>query len=36
LPVPTQGMKTIIYSADAMRRLRRHMGFTDPEDVDRV
>lgn len=36
LPVPTHGMKTIIYSADAMRRLRRHMGFTDPEDVDRV
>ena len=36
LPVPAQGMKTIIYSADAMRRLRRHMGFTDPEDVDRA
>lgn len=36
LPLPTEGMKTIIYSADAMRRLRRHLGFTDPEDVDRV
>jgi hypothetical protein len=36
LPIPEQGMKTIIYSADAMRRLRRHMGFTDPEDVDRA
>lgn len=36
LPAPAQGIKTIIYSADAMRRLRRHMGFNDPEDVDRV
>jgi UDP-N-acetylmuramyl tripeptide synthase len=36
LPVPTEGMKTVIYSADSMRRLRRHMGFTDPEDVDRA
>lgn len=36
LPFPTEGMKTIIYSADSMRRLRRHMGFTDPEDVDRA
>ena len=36
LPAPAQGMKTVLYSADAMRRLRRHMGFTDPEDVQRV
>jgi len=36
LPKPSKGMKTVIYSADAMRRLRRHLGFTDPEDVDRV
>jgi len=35
LPKPSSGMKTVIYSADAMRRLRRHMGFTDPEDVAR-
>lgn len=36
LPSPSTGMKTVIYSADAMRRLRRHLGFTDPEDVDRA
>jgi len=36
LPKPSKGMKTVIYSADAMRRLIRHLGFTDPEDVDRV
>jgi len=36
LPAPANGIKTVVYSADAMRRLRRHMGFTDPEDVDRV
>ena len=35
LPKPKSGTKTVIYSADAMRRLRRHMGFTDPEDVER-
>jgi UDP-N-acetylmuramyl pentapeptide synthase len=35
LPAPAEGMKTVIYSADAMRRLRRYMGFTDPEDVER-
>lgn len=33
---PTSGKKTVIYSADAMRRMRRYLGFTDPEDVDRV
>lgn len=36
LPTPESGMKTVVYSADAMRRLRRYLGFTDPEDVDRV
>jgi len=36
LPKPKNGIKTVIYSADSMRRLRRHMGFTDPEDVQRV
>ncbi len=36
LPKPTKGIKTVIYSADAMRRLRRYKGFTDPEDVKRV
>lgn len=36
LPKPKNGIKTVIYSADSMRRLRRHRGFTDPEDVYRV
>jgi len=36
LPKPMLGRKTVIYSADAMRRLRRYKGFTDPEDVNRV
>ena len=36
LPAPSRGIKTVIYSADAMRRLRRYLGFTDPEDVTRV
>jgi len=35
LPKPSRGVKTVIYSADAMRRLRRYLGFTDPEDVQR-
>ncbi|MFM6939768.1 MAG: MurT ligase domain-containing protein [Rhodoluna sp.] len=35
LPTPTRGMKTVIFSADAMRRTRRILGFTDPEAVDR-
>lgn len=30
------GRKTVIYSADAMRRLRRYLGFTDPEEVKRA
>lgn len=36
LPRPQSGIKTVLYSADAMRRLRRYKGFTDPEDVERV
>ena len=36
MPAPSRGIKTVIYSADAMRRLRRYLGFTDPEDVTRV
>lgn len=35
LPQPNHGMKTVIFSADAMRRTRRILGFTDPEAVDR-
>ncbi len=35
LPKPNSGMKTVIFSADAMRRTRRILGFTDPEAVDR-
>jgi UDP-N-acetylmuramyl tripeptide synthase len=35
LPLPTRGHKTVIFSADAMRRIRRMLGFTDPEDVAR-
>ena len=35
LPKPSRGVKTVIFSADAMRRIRRILGFTDPEDVTR-
>ena len=35
LPKPSRGVKTIIFSADSMRRTRRALGFTDPEDVKR-
>lgn len=35
LPEPTQGVRTVVFSADAMRRLRRHLGFTSPEAVER-
>jgi hypothetical protein len=35
LPEPTQGVRTVVFSADAMRRLRRHLGFTSPEEVER-
>lgn len=35
LPDPISGIRTVIFSADAMRRLRRHLGFTSPEEVER-
>ena len=35
LPAPSTGHKTVIFSADAMRRIRRMLGFTNPEDVNR-
>jgi UDP-N-acetylmuramyl tripeptide synthase len=35
LPKPEVGIKTVIFSADAMRRTRRILGFTDPEAVER-
>lgn len=34
-PAPTWGRRTVIFSADAMRRTRRYLGFTDPEAVGR-
>ena len=35
LPSPANSTKTVIFSADSMRRLRRHLGFTSPEEVER-
>ena len=35
LPAPTHGRRTVIFSADAMRRTRRALGFVDPEAVER-
>jgi UDP-N-acetylmuramyl tripeptide synthase len=35
LPEPGNGIRTVVFSADAMRRLRRHLGFTSPEEVER-
>lgn len=35
LPDPANGLRTVIFSADAMRRLRRHLGFTSPDEVER-
>lgn len=35
LPAPVSGHKTVIFSADSMRRTRRLLGFNDPESVDR-
>ena len=32
---PAVGVRTVVFSADAMRRLRRHLGFTSPEEVER-
>jgi UDP-N-acetylmuramyl tripeptide synthase len=34
-PAPSWGRRTVIFSADAMRRTRRYLGFTDPEAVAR-
>lgn len=33
LPAPSSGIKTLIISADVMRRIRRHLGFETPEAV---
>lgn len=35
LPAPSHGLRTVVFSADAMRRLRRHLGFTSPDEVER-
>jgi len=35
LPEPSQGIRTVIFSADAMRRIRRMLGFTSPDEVQR-
>lgn len=35
MPSPKSGHKTVIFSADAMRRTRRILGFNDPESVGR-
>ena len=35
LPAPVSGRRTVIFSADAMRRTRRALGFVDPEAVER-
>jgi len=35
LPEPTNGVRTVIFSADAMRRIRRMLGFTSPDEVQR-
>jgi len=35
LPPPASGVKTVMFSADAMRRLRRMLGFTSPGEVER-
>jgi UDP-N-acetylmuramyl pentapeptide synthase len=35
LPKPKHGMKTVIFSADSMRRMRRILGFWSPDEVTR-
>lgn len=35
MPAPTKGRRVVIFSADAMRRTRRILGFVDPEQVSR-
>jgi len=32
MPKPSRGVKTVIFSADAMRRVRRTLGFSGPEE----
>lgn len=35
LPEPQHSVRTVIFSADAMRRIRRMLGFTSPEEAQR-
>ncbi len=35
LPEPQESVRTVLFSADSMRRLRRSLGFTSPEEVER-
>ncbi|MEN9956584.1 MAG: hypothetical protein RIR46_192 [Actinomycetota bacterium] len=35
MPRPESGHKTVVFSADAMRRMRRSLGFWSPEEVER-
>ena len=35
LPEPVNSIRTVVFSADAMRRIRRMLGFTSPEEVQR-
>jgi UDP-N-acetylmuramyl tripeptide synthase len=35
LPTPERGHKTVLFSADAMRRMRRSLGFLSPDEVNR-
>lgn len=35
LPEPAHGLRTVVFSADVMRRSRRLLGFTNPEEVER-
>jgi UDP-N-acetylmuramyl tripeptide synthase len=35
LPEPEHSVRTVIFSADAMRRIRRMLGFTSPDEVQR-
>lgn len=35
LPEPKHGIRTVVFSADVMRRSRRMLGFTNPEEVER-
>ena len=35
MPEPAASVRTLIFSADAMRRFRRMLGFTSPDEVQR-